>query len=246
MSNTARVIGISIGLVLVASMMVGAVLWGMAMRPSDAPCKAITYIIEDKDERLYVTEGELTQVLITENIYPVGRAIDRGLLHRIESAMRRHPMIRTAECYTTPRHEVRVRVTQRVPLLRVYKPGDAFIIDTDRKVMPVRASIQDSVLVATGAVGVQIASGDLADFAQWLQRNTYWQARIDHVYVQSPQKIYLYLKGTPTRVVLGTMTGYERKLAKLRTFMENSPEQVKAKQYTELDLRYKGQVIGRK
>ena len=109
MSNTARVIGISIGLVLVASMMVGAVLWGMAMRPSDAPCKAITYIIEDKNERLYVTEGELTQVLITENIYPVGRAIDRGLLHRIESAMRRHPMIRTAECYTTPRHEVRVR-----------------------------------------------------------------------------------------------------------------------------------------
>ena len=47
------------------------------------------------------------------------------------------------------------------------------------------------------------------------------------------------------RVVMGAMHGYERKLKKLRTFYRNSPEEVKAKNYTELDLRFRGQVIGR-
>ena len=47
------------------------------------------------------------------------------------------------------------------------------------------------------------------------------------------------------RAVLGNMSRYEQKLAKLRTFLEKSPEEVQAKQYAELDLRFRGQVIGR-
>lgn len=227
-------------------MMVGAVCWGYRMRPSDAPCSSITYVIEDEDERLYVTPRELDLLLQTENIHPVGRTIDRGVLHRIEETVRRHPMVRTSECYATPRNEIRVRVTQRVPILRVVKPGDAYLIDTDRKVMQARASVRDSVLVVTGAVGVQIASTQLADFAEWLQDNSYWRSRVDHVTVQSPQMVYLYLRDGQPRVVMGSLYGYPRKLAKLRTFFERGTEATQDKHYTELDIRFRGQVIGRK
>lgn len=231
--------------------MLTAVVWGYRMRPMDKPCRSIQYIIEDRQSRLYVTERELDQLLRTSDIHPVGRSMDPGVLHRMEQTIVQHPMIRTAECYVTPRAEVKVRVTQRVPLLKVTKPGEEYYIDTDRKVMPARNSVKDSVLVATGAVGIQIATKQLGDFAEWLQDQPYWRRRIDHVAVQSPQMIYLYLRKAAkeeshaSRLVLGSMREYASKLQKMRTFLENSADPIKDKQYIEYDLRYHGQVIGR-
>lgn len=246
MSNIARNIGIGLGVAFVAAILVTAVVLGYRMRPEATPCRALTYIIEDRNERLYLTEAELTQLLQTENIYPVGRHLDLGMMHRIEQAVGHHPMVRTAECYTTPRSEMRVRLTQRVPLLKVQMPGNTYFIDTDRKVMPVRNAVQDSVMLVTGAVGVQFAANQLADFASWLQDNTYWRSKVHHVYVQSPQMVYVYLKGSNApRVLIGSMRNYENKLAKLRTFLEKGAEATKDKNYTELDVRFRGQVIGR-
>ena len=246
MSSLARIIWQIIGVSVVAGMLDGAVVAGYRMRPSDESCASLEYEIRDPKERMYVTEGELNNLLRSENLYPVGRAIDRRQIHRIEQTIGHHPMIRTAECYVTPRSEMRIRVTQRVPLLRVQVPGDAYFIDTDRRVMQARAVVKDSVLIATGAVGPQIASRQLADFAQWLQDEPYWRARIRFVHVQTPQMIYLYMRqpGQP-RVLLGNMNRYTQKLAKMHTFLENSAEATKDKHYIEYDLRFHGQVIGR-
>ena len=68
--------------------------------------------------------------------------------------------------------------------------------------------------------------------------------------MQSPQRVLVYLndengKVKEERVLVGPMRGYEAKLAKLRTFLENSAEATRDKHYYELDVRFKGQVIGR-
>jgi hypothetical protein len=91
-----------------------------------------------------------------------------------------------------------------------------------------------------------MASHALADFALWLQKNDYWRARIHHLQVQNPQLVYLFLRGEAMpRVVLGPMRGYEAKLNKLRVFMEDGKEALKDKHYRELDLRFRGQIVGR-
>ena len=243
--STARIIWTCIGLSIVTAMLVSAVWLGYQMQSSTVQCNALEYIIEDRKERMYLTENELNQLLRTEDIYPVGKTLDRNIIHRIEQAIGHHPMVRTAECYVTPSHRMRIRLTQRVPLLLVQSPGSVYFIDTDRKVMQVRASVRDSVLIVTGTIGVQMASKQLADFAKWLQGNKYWQQRIHHVYVQSPKMIYLYMRGNQPRVLLGSMNRYDKKLAKFRVFVENSAEATKDKHYYEYDVRFKGQVIGR-
>ena len=235
------------GVSLTVVILLTATVWGYRMRPADEPCRSLTYIIEDIDERQYVTPGDLNAILMANELYPIGRPLDAMTLHRIETTIAHHPMVRTAECYMTPQNDMRVRLTQRVPLLRVNVPGDAYIIDTDRRVMQARAVVRDSVMLVTGAVGVQMASGPLADFAQWLQDEPYWRQRIRYVYVASPQMIYLYIRGEKaTRVVMGNLRNYESKLAKLRTFLENSEEATRDKEYYEYDVRFRGQVIGRK
>jgi len=230
-----------------ASMMVAAVVWGYKMTPTSEPCVSLDYTIADRDERLYLSEAELNQLLRTENLYPVGRPMDMISLHRIEQAIKNHPMVRTAECYLTPRNEVQVRLTQRVPLLRVQVPTDSYFVDTDRRVMPVRAAVQDEVLLVTGNVGVQQASGSLANFAIWLQDNSYWRSRIRRIHVLNPHMLVLHLTDAQVPpVVIGDLRGFEQKLNKLRTFLEDGTEETADKHYTELDLRFHGQVIGRK
>ena len=245
--STARIIWTGVGVSLTVVILLTATVWGYRMRPADEPCRSLTYIIEDIDERHYVTPGDLNAILMANELYPIGRPLDAMTLHRIETTIAHHPMVRTAECYMTPQNDMRVRLTQRVPLLRVNVPGDAYIIDTDRRVMQARAVVRDSVMLVTGAVGVQMASGPLADFAQWLQDEPYWRQRIRYVYVASPQMIYLYIRGEKaTRIVMGNLRNYESKLAKLRTFLENSAEATRDKEYYEYDVRFRGQVIGRK
>lgn len=246
MSNLTRIIWSCVGITIMATLLVTAVIWGYMSRPTDKPCTALEYIIEDRDERMYLTENELTSLLRTQDIYPVGKQLNEVSLHRIEKTILHHPMVRTAECYMTPRQVVKVRLTQRVPVLRIQTPLDTYLVDTDRKVMQPRASIRDEVLIATGAVGVQLASGQLADFAMWLQEDEYWHERIHHVYVHTPQMMYLYLRDAhQPRIVMGNLRNYEKKLNKLRVFFLNSTPDIKEKNFTELDVRFKGQVIGR-
>ena len=247
MTRLVEIVWKCIGICITAILLVTAVVWGYKMHPTDAPCASLEYIIEDQDERMYLTESELNQLLRSEDIYPVGRQLNSISLHRIERVVAMHPMVRTAECYLTPRNEVKVCLTQRVPLLRVSTQTETYFVDMDRRVMQARASVRDSVLSATGLIGVQTATTQLADFAEWLQDNRYWRARVHHVQLRSPKTACLYLRDEQMpRIVLGSLHGYERKLAKLRTFLENSAEAMQDKQYNELDIRFRGQVIGRK
>ena len=173
-----------------AGLLIAAVVSGYKARPAEQECHSLRYIIEDREERMYLTEIELTQNLRAKGLYPVDRVVAPTTLHHIEKTIAQHPMVRTAQCYITPRGEMRIRITQK---------------------------------------------------------NDYWRARIHHIQVQNPQLVYLHLRGEAMpRVVLGSMRGYEQKLNKLRVFLENGSEATKDKQYREIDLRFKGQVIGRK
>ena len=252
MNRTAKIIVQSVGVAVMAGLLIAAVVSGYMTRPAEKECHSVRYIIEDREVRAYLTETELTQLLRAKDFYPVNRVIASTTLHRIEQTIAQHPMVRTAQCYITPRGEMRIRITQRVPILRVQTPIDTYFIDSDRRVMEARESVKDKVPVVSGNVGVTMASHSLADFALWLQRDTYWRTRIHHLHVQNPQMVYLYLVQsndsdaiTFNRVVLGSMRGYEQKMSKLRVFLENSSEATKDKQYREIDLRFKGQVVGR-
>lgn len=156
-------------------------------------------------------------------------------------------MVRTAECYLTPRQVVRIKLTQRVPVLHVQTALENYFIDSDRKVMPARNAIRDKVLLVTGTVGVQTAAGVMTDFALWLEEEPYWQEHIHHVELKSPQMVYVYYRdnGKIDKAVLGAMRNYDHKLRKFRTFLQNRPPDIQEKNYTEYDLRYKGQIIGR-
>ena len=246
MSPLTRILLRTLGIVLTLVLFALAIAWGYRRTGEPEACRSITYILADGDERVYVFRNELEGMLHSLDIHPVGRRVDQLSLQRIENTVRQHPMVRTAECYITPWHDVRVVITQRVPLLRVQNADGTYLIDTDRRLMQARPAVKDSVLRVTGQVEMTMAAGQLADFAFWLRDNRYWRPRIDHVHIRSAEMAVVLLRDKrQPHVLIGRMDDYEKKLHKLQLFLDKGREATRDKQYTELDLRYAGQVVAR-
>ncbi len=232
--------------VIAVGLLIAGVCCGQTGRP-DTVCTVLRYYIADADERMYLSEKELDGLLKAQDAYPIGKPLSEVSLQRIEDVVRTNPMVRSAQCYINPQGEVYVRLTQRKPLLKVITADDSYIVDTDRKRMPIRESIKDTMLVVSGRVGLQMTTGSIADFAEWLQDNAYWRKRIKYMEVRIPHYVRLLpVSLAEPVIVLGDLDGYEDKLHKLRKFYEEGGEMVREKQYRELDLRFAGQVVGRK
>ena len=219
-----------------------ASVWVSRSEDREERCKELVCLIADEDERSYITETELFTLLKQHNAYPVGEYLRRINLQYMENIIRQHPMVRTAECYTAEDGTARIRITQRVPLLKVVTADDAYYVDTDRRKMPLRASIHDTVIVATGRVGFEMASTELADFAEWVQKDDYWRQRVRAVDVQSPKLLCVKQKGKQENLMIGDLTDYKGKLQKAATFYRRTAS-IEKPHYRALDLRYQKQVV---
>ncbi len=245
MPRIARIILLSVFATFSVAVLVSGVICGRH-HISYPRTQALDIRISDMDDRQYVSTPELADWLQQHGLHTVNVPIEEVDLQAIENTVRTHPMVRTAECYLTPRSVVRITLTQRIPLLRVTTATDSYYIDTDRKPMPVRSTITTPVLNVRGNVGRQMATTTLADFAEWLQDHRYWRERVSYVQVKNPQEIYIIQSHRQGDILLGNMDNYAHKLNKARTFYEQGGDTLGSKPYREIDVRYTGQVIGRK
>lgn len=230
--------------VVVAAMLTMAI-WA-SHRPVETPCAWLKVEIIDSLDRRYVSSNELRQLLYREGLSPVGKQMREVSCQAIEDCLLQHDMIRSAECFKSARGGVRVRVTQRVPTLQVKSGEGNYYVDSDRKIMPARTSIEVDVPLFKGAVGKRAATEEYYDFAQWLVANRYWQSRIKHVQVHNAKHLVLAQHDGQGDIILGDLSGYEKKMNRLHKLYSRGLDQIEHPYYREYDLRYDGQVVGRK
>ena len=133
-------------------------------------CTQVDVVVEDSVSRQYVDAMELEGYLKARGCYALTKAMSEVDCHMIEQALLKHEMIRTASCYKTPFGAVRIRVTQRVPVLCVKTAEGNYLVDADRRVMPYRSGMKLDVPVFTGAISKCAATEEYYDFVQWLKQ----------------------------------------------------------------------------
>ena len=231
--------------VVVVSAMSVAALWA-SHQPDPSPCAWLRVEVTDSLDRRFVESEELRRLLAREGLLPEGKPMQEVSCQTIEECLRKHDMVRTAECFKTYQGGVCVRVTQRVPALYVVSNEGAYYVDNDRQIMPIRRTIEVDVPLFKGAVGKRAAMEEYFDFAQWIISDRYWQSRIQYVQVVHPKHLVLHQKDDKGKIILGDLSQYELKLEKLQKLYAKEADYMNEMNYREFDLRYKGQVIGRK
>lgn len=214
-------------------------------RAADPVCTKITIIIKDSTERQYVSVGELQQQLHQAGLWKVGEPLSKISSHEIEQHLLTHPMLRRAECHERANGEVRIVVKQRQPVVLI-KGDEVYYLDSERKVMPVRASVSTPVTVVSGRIGKQQAEGEMYDFVIWLQNNRFWREKIHTIRVITPKMIEAVDDEHKYTIILGSLSGAEKRLNALQKLYEEGFERIGYPEYKQIDLQYKGQIIGRK
>ena len=243
MNKVTKVLLTVVTTVCCAAVLVGGI-W--CSRQADTSlCTQVDVVVEDSVSRQYVDAMEVEGYLKARGCYALTKAMSEVDCHMIEQALLKHEMIRTASCYKTPFGAVRIRVTQRVPVLCVKTAEGHYLVDADRRVMPYRSGMKLDVPVFTGAISKCAATEEYYDFVLWLQDNSYWGERIRDVYVRNPKLVVLSQKDYSAKIVLGKLDGYEDKLARLRCLYKKGFDVLGYPECRELDLRYAGQVVRR-
>lgn len=240
-----KTIVLSVSAIVVMTTMFVVALWA-SHQPAQVPCAWLRIEVTDSLDRRFVVSNELRQLLYRNGLLPEGKRMEDISCQAIEECILQHDMVRTAECFKSSRGGVRVRITQREPVMYVVTNEGNYYVDSDRKIMPVRKTIQVEVPVFKGAVGKRAATDEYFDFAIWLTENRYWNTKISHVQVHNPKYLVLAQEDGKGKIILGELSKYEKKMARLQKLYTKGFDQIGYQDYREYDLRYEGQVIGRK
>ncbi len=207
-------------------------------------CKRIEITFSDSGVRKFVSEPEMLQFIQRAGFRIEGETISHKRCHQIEQQALLHPMIRTACCYMSPDGTMHLILSQRIPVLRVLG-ADNYYVDSDRKIMRTRSSTASYVPIVTGRVPQHLAQGELFDFVSWLRKDDFWSAQITQINVNTANNIELIPRVGNSIILMGNIDDYEIKLSKLKTLYNDGFSKFGWKEYSYIDLRFKGQVVCR-
>ncbi|MCQ2342373.1 MAG: hypothetical protein MJZ75_02610 [Paludibacteraceae bacterium] len=229
--------------VLTAGIVITAMV--ISHRIPDVPvCQDMSIRLLDANQRQFMATTEIIQLLNEHHINPIGKTMDTVPTQQIEQLVATHPVVRTVECYKSAAGKVHIELTQRMPLLRIVTPAETYFVDTDRKIMPVRPSVQASVICVSGDLNKRFATTEIANLVEWIMQDAYWVEQVERIEVDKGKQIRLIQKNGAAEIIMGSIAGFEHKLGKLRHWYEAGKEW-NINQYALVDIQYRGQVIGK-
>jgi cell division protein FtsQ len=171
----------------------------------------------------------------------------------IERMLRQNKTIEKAEVYKSiiPKGNkyaavLTVAVKHRTPVMRIMTPDADYYLDKLKEDIPVSIKYPMDVIVATGKIDKEFASGKLLEFGEYIGKDKFWKAQIEQIDIQENGEVVLIPLVGNHRIEFGTLENFEEKLANLKVFYEKVLVQDNWDKYKIIVLKYKNQVIGTK
>lgn len=220
----------------------GFMVWQSADTDKNTICVGLDVKLLDESSARFISEHEIAKLLDNKGLNPVGTKYKKISTEAIERELLRNELIRTTECYKTISGKVVVEVTQRTPKFLIVG-NQSYYVDSDRKLMPVSLNYAAYVPVVSGRVLRRMATREIFDFVSYLEKDTFWNAQIEQIYVRDDLKVELVPRVGNAVVLLGSFTNFEKKLRNLRELYIQGLNVVGWNRYDKIDLQYDGQVV---
>lgn len=209
----------------------------------ETECTKVTITVTDADKADFVTVEDIKAILKDTKLDPVGKELNKIHLGKIKKAIDGHQFVLQSLCYSTPKGEVIIEVSQKLPILRVMpNNGEGYYIDAKGGKIP-HVQYPADVVVVTGNVVYSKAKPVLATFGQILLEDSFWNDMIEQINFRADGTIELTPRLADHVVSLGKPTDIAKKLARLRTFYEKVMNEVGWNKYSHISLEYNNEVV---
>ncbi len=223
-------------------------------------CNQVSISIADKDSCGFLSAAEVKNLLTSKHLYPKGKKLSLVDLRAIENTLQSNNFINGVECFKTQAGNVGIRVTQRLPMLRVMSiNGEDYFIDVDGEIMQGEHYSSD-LIVATGNISKRYAQNYVAKMAQWIMANDLWKNQIVQINILSDKNIEIVPRVGDHIVCLGRLPEssdkarrerninrfVENKFSRLYKFYRYGLNNVGWNKYDYVNLEFDNQIICRR
>jgi cell division protein FtsQ len=178
-------------------------------------------------------------------------------LEQVERLLETHPYVARAEAHLNLQNELCVDIWTEQPLLRLQNAqGKAVYLSERGRILPLRKAMPVRVAVVNGFLGEIPEAGsvlpaganprldELLAFGLYLRDDPFFHLLFSQIYCHSSGEYTLIPRLGTHKVLLGKMDGdFSVKMENLRAFYTQGLPRGSWDRYTQLNLKYKNQVV---
>jgi len=212
-------------------------------KQQETPCNNLIIVIKDSMDRNFLTQNDIVSFLKNAQLYPVNKPLNSINTHTIEKKIVEHELIAKATAYKTPSGSIKIEITQKTPVLRVFSGRESYYVDESGSIMSANYLHATYLPVAGGSIEKSLATTELYKFALFLQKNTFWNNQIEQIYVYPNKEVELIPRIGDHRILLGELEDFEEKMSNLMLFYEQAIPKIGWGKYEVINLKYKKQIV---
>ncbi|MDR1331558.1 MAG: cell division protein FtsQ [Tannerella sp.] len=209
----------------------------------DVICRELIVVVKDSLDRHFVNENGIVASLKNVGLYPLDRFLSQINTDEIERHIIKNKLIATASVYKTLSGRIKIEITQKTPVLRVFSSDGSYYVDELGHIMPSDFQYATYLPVASGSIEKSLAMSDLHKFALFLQKHEFWNNQIEQIYVYPNKEVELIPRVGNHRIILGDFDDFEVKMDNLQLFYEQAIPKMGWGKYTIVNLKYKNQIV---
>jgi len=224
-------------------------------RRLNQPVDNITIVISKlEDGKELIDEKEIRDLLKFELGYALEIAALKELkIEQLEMSLIKNSRIDDADIYLDKNGILVISVSQKKPIVRIDQTNaDDYYLDYKGTQIPVTETFR--VPVVTGHVdGYQEAYKEKEDnnlnavleLARKVHDDIFLSALVEQIHIDSKDELTIVPKVGRDKILIGEVEDLDEKIYKLKIYYEKGIKNIGLEKFDELDLKYKGQIIGR-
>ncbi|MCB9000683.1 MAG: hypothetical protein H6537_01740 [Bacteroidales bacterium] len=233
-------------------------------KTKDVVCKNIRVDVLDSSQFQMVKATEIRKRLLGKEFNLIGKPLNEINTSILEDELSQIAAVRNVEVFKTANGTLCVNVEQRIPIVRVFNAkNQSYYIDNEGSILPFRVKLAANVLIVNGNIHEPFAIKpnmsvlsipdsasrnnllikQIFQFARFINSNSFWKAQVSQLYVNNSNNIELVPTVGPHIVLLGNLTNFKNKLAKLELLYKKALPVEGWNKYSIINLKYSNQIV---
>lgn len=245
--NTALWVGIA--LFLIVSLV------SIDQKESDLKIQQISVDILPESELSFLDSAAILDIMKSSDaeMMLTGNKLGHLKIDEMEAALENNPFVEEADIAVDLAGNMRVKVLQRSPVLRVFNNrGQSYYVAKNGYKIPMSKLYTARVMVANGNIPESLTDSsfaktqllkDLHKIALYCSRDKFWESQIEQLYVDNYNDILLIPIVGNHSIVFGSGENIEDKFTRLRSFYFNGLNNIGWNKYRSVNLKYDNQVV---
>ena len=220
-------------------------------------CTKVNINISDSNNSGFLSAEEIKAILEKDKLYPLNRQLSSIEPRKIEEALKVGPFVDTAQCYITENGHINVRISQRMPIIRIKNnKGEDYYLDDNGGILP-NSKYTSDLIIATGDISKWFAHFAITPMAKAINKSEFWLNQIEQINVRPDRGIelvprvgnhiifigYLPIRRNKAANDKGIDEFVTKKLERTEKFYRYGLSQAGWNKYSYIDVEFDNQII---